>query len=406
MNTHNPQDLVESLRNHLADPNAPLAFLVGAGASCAVPKKGSADPLIPNIQQLTTECRDSACAESGEFSNAWETLSAECELREESANIENILSRIIMKKEAVGEGETLCGLTRSQLILLEKMVRQAIVSATAPPEENIPTAVPHDSFANWLKLSARRKAVELFTTNYDVLIERSLERQRVPMFDGFVGGYQPFFHSESIDDSQLLPPADWVRVWKLHGSVNWEICDRYSDVRIVKGGYPGSGQTILPSYLKYQESRKMPYTAIIDRFSKALNQNNSLLITCGYSFGDQHLNSIIYTALDTKQTSNVVCLRFGEITPDDELVGIAQEKPNLTVVAQNGGVISGKWGSWKLLQPLSPKTDSFMRFVFKNDPPGEGQEDTPLTGQVLLGDFNSFCGLLQTMLPTGETKDV
>jgi hypothetical protein len=405
MTTHNPQDLVESLRNHLADPNAPLSFLLGAGASCAVPQKASSEPLIPNIQQLTTKCQDSACAENDEFSNAWKALSAECELREESPNIENILSRIIMKKEAVGEGETLCGLTRSQLTSLENIVRQAIVSATAPPEDSIPTSVPHDSFANWLKLSARRKAVELFTTNYDVLIERSLERQRVPMFDGFVGGYLPFFHSESIDDSQLLPPAEWVRVWKLHGSVNWEICDRYADVRIIKGDYPGSGQTILPSYLKYHESRKMPYTAIIDRFSKTLNQDNSLLITCGYSFGDQHLNSIIYTALDTKQTSNVVCLRFGNISPDDELAKIAQEKPNLTVVGQNGGVISGKWGNWKLLQPLSQKTNSFMRFVFKNDPPEKGQEATPLTGQVLLGDFNSFCGLLKTMLPRGEAKN-
>lgn len=110
------------------------------------------------------------------------------------------------EKEAIGADETLCGLNQNQLVGLENIVRESIVSATAPPEDIIPEKIPHDDFAQWLKLSSRRKAVELFTTNYDILIERSLERMRVPMFDGFVGSYRPFFHSESLDDLQLLPP--------------------------------------------------------------------------------------------------------------------------------------------------------------------------------------------------------
>ena len=373
MSTHNPQDIVEALRNHLADPNTPLAFLLGAGASCAVPKRQDQpddkhEPLIPNINQLTSACEGAACGEGDDFASAWIALSRECVLREEPPTVENILSRVIMKKEAVGEGENLCGLNRTQLTALEDVIRASIVSATAPPEEDIPDQIPHDAFAKWLKLSSRRRAIELFTTNYDVLIERSLERVRAPMFDGFVGSYKPFFHSESLDDTQLLPPAEWIRLWKLHGSVNWEVEELGKELRIIKGDYPGSGQTILPSYLKYQESRKMPYTAMIDRFSKALNQVNSLLITCGYSFGDQHLNSIIHTALDSRQTSNVICLRYGEIAPDDELIKTAIEKPNFTLLAQNGGVISGRWGTWKLLQPLSGKTDNFMQFVFECDP--------------------------------------
>jgi hypothetical protein len=34
---------------------------------------------------------------------------------------------------------------------------------------------------------------EIFTTNYDLVIEKSLEAIRAPYFDGFVGSYEPFF---------------------------------------------------------------------------------------------------------------------------------------------------------------------------------------------------------------------
>ena len=40
---------------------------------------------------------------------------------------------------------------------------------------------------------------EIFTTNYDLIIEKSLEASQIPYFDGFVGSFEPFFWQESID---------------------------------------------------------------------------------------------------------------------------------------------------------------------------------------------------------------
>lgn len=68
MTTHDPRKLLESLRNHLTQPETNVAFLLGAGTSCAVriavPPEPGADvdappktrSLIPNVTELTAIC--------------------------------------------------------------------------------------------------------------------------------------------------------------------------------------------------------------------------------------------------------------------------------------------------------------------------------------------------------------
>lgn len=50
---------------------------------------------------------------------------------------------------------------------------------------------------------------------------------------------------------------------------------------------------IYPSHLKYEESRKMPYLALIDQLNRFIRKKSSLLILSGYSFNDGHLNDAI-----------------------------------------------------------------------------------------------------------------
>ena len=81
----------------------------------------------------------------------------------------------------------------------------------------------------------------------------------------------------------------WVRFWKLHGSINWLLG---SPENMSRGKSLNAGQIriIHPSHLKYEESRKMPYFAMIDRLQLFLKSN--AFHTCGYSFQDQHINQI------------------------------------------------------------------------------------------------------------------
>lgn len=82
----------------------------------------------------------------------------------------------------------------------------------------------HAEFAAWLSSIQRTRPAEIFSTNYDLLIEHGLEIASVPYFDGFVGTVTPYFSdsaSDPVDDLTASPnlPKAWVRFWKLHGSI-------------------------------------------------------------------------------------------------------------------------------------------------------------------------------------------
>jgi hypothetical protein len=236
------------------------------------------------------------------------------------------------------------------------------------------------------------------------LFERAFEAARVPVFDGFVGTYHPFFYPECVDDDELLPGPKWVRLWKLHGSVSWHLEGGEANRRITRTQPTESGEMILPSHLKYVESRKQPYVAFMDRLSRILNSEHALLISCGYSFGDQHINAMLYEALDNRSTANVIALQFHVVSETDGLCVAAARRSNLTVLGPNGGVVSGKWGSWQLSQPVDNKTSSFMDSAFDSNalPEDKGSpaaKAADLEGRMRLGDFNWFCRFLREMGP-------
>jgi len=351
---------------------------------------------------LTKVC-GTVVSEMGETHGAaWTILAEQCKQDGRAANVENVLSKVRMKIDAIGAGETLVGLDREQLCAIERAICSTIATKVNPSDDTIPERTPHDAFATWVKKVNRTASLEIFTTNYDILFERAFELSRVPVFDSFVGTHRPFFYPECLDDDNLLPAPKWIRMWKLHGSVNWLLEDASAGKRIIRSQPSTSGELILPSHRKYDESRKQPYVAYMDRLSRILNQKYGLLITCGYSFGDEHINAILYGALDNRNTANVIALQFQDLNDNDELVAQAVRQSNLTVVGPNGGVISGIWGLWQLTQPVDSKTCSFMDTGFDSNasPEDEGSPaaaSEDLKGRMRLGDFNWFCRFLNAM---------
>jgi len=145
----------------------------------------------------------------------------------------------------------------------------------------------------------------------------------------------------------------------------------------------------------------------MDRLSHILNFEHALLITCGYSFGDEHINAILYSALENCNTSNIIALQFQELNEDDNLVKVAVRHLNLTVIGPNGGVIYGNWGLWQLSQPVDKKTCSFMDTAFDSNalPEDKGSPaavSPDLMGRMRLGDFNWFCRFLNSMGVNGQ----
>ena len=148
---------------------------------------------------------------------------------------------------------------------------------------------------------------------------------------------------------------------------------------------------ILPSALKYDESRQQPYAAFMDRLTRFLDQDDALLVTCGFSFGDEHINNVIFSAIENQPRTHVYSLQFGEIDDGHDLLGRGQRQRNLIVICPKIGIIGGRRAEWRLEQS-APFVDS----VFDVDV-GSGTGTSPKTGQMRLGDFTKFCAFLQSM---------
>jgi len=153
---------------------------------------------------------------------------------------------------------------------------------------------------------------------------------------------------------------------------------------------------VLPSQRKYDESRKMPYLALMDRLTKALSADGTLLVTCGYSWNDQHVNSTILTALDNGTRSAVIALSYAELDAQPHLVTLAEARNNLLVIAPREGILHGDRRPWALPHAISKATASFLDISFDSDAIPD-LDDTPITGQMRLGDFSTFCAFLATM---------
>ena len=398
--THDPQRVVELLRDHLAAHDKQLLFLFGAGTSSSVNtappptagEKPTHTPLVPALDPMTSECKVAVKSLSEKHEVAWNSLEAECEALDLAPHIENMLGRIRLKINAAGVGEEVLGLDNDQLEMFEGAIRKTIVHLASPKEVSIPSRLPHDDFAMWVRNARRKHPIEIFTTNYDVLIERSLEHARVPVFDGFVGSHAPYFSPDTIESDLTMPGYEWARLWKLHGSINWNL----RQGAVVRTTEASGGEMILPSHRKYDESRKQPYLALIDRLARSMAREGALLITCGYSWSDEHINAVILAALDSPPSHHVIALAYSDLADLPHLCSLAAKRENVVVVGPKEGILKRDRAEWALPSQIDDATASFVDIAFDSDALPDN-ESGPVSGHMRLGDFNWFCKFIVAM---------
>lgn len=145
-----------------------------------------------------------------------------------------------------------------------------------------------------------RTPVEFFTTNYDTLIEDALALAGIEFQDGFVGGGVGFWNLRNYS------PSSGTRaiVSKLHGSIDWykSHSGDASLLRVRHGdtypGKEGGSVMIYPQATKYVNTQRDPFAEIFQRFRQRLSQGSDhVLLVCGYSFGDDHINAEIEIAM-------------------------------------------------------------------------------------------------------------
>lgn len=404
--THNPKQVIEQLQTILSSPSKKIGFLFGAGISMQKTDDtsliiGMNDEKITDKEGVVTGVKEGMLTLatkdlSSTQKAAIEFMKKEIESEVKKFNIETLLSKISEKERAAGY-EKLCNLTKVELEQLRKDIEEKIKTIVSVHDGvariNIEEA-NHNTFAKWIKNANREYPVEIFTTNYDYLLELALEKQQIPYFDGFIGSYEAFFCPEWIESDSTV--RDWVKLWKLHGSLGW---DQNEKNEIIRSSGASGKAMIYPSFLKYDHSKKQPYLSYMDRLSHFLRQDDSVLFVSGYSFGDEHINEIILTSLARSCSSHVFILNRGLIGEGDYLSKeIAQKSAKISLYAKRTAVIGCKFGEWKLdREPDKNESYNIIDTAFDEDATLE-VEDRAETwtgkGDFRLGNFKYFTNFL------------
>lgn len=419
-NTHDPREHIRGFHQILISDKKRIGFLFGAGSSFAT---NIPAVCVPAIAEMTTSIVATLTAHSTEFAAAVQEIRGEIENSNVLFNIESLLSSIEAKRAVIGNG-TLNGLTADLFKDLAVLVKGEVVQLVSihkilAPEDI--SKLAHSNLSSWISKARRRFPAEIFTTNYDYLFEMALEGSGEPYFDGFSGSYEPFFCPEAVEDIEAFPHL--VKLWKMHGSLGWTYRER--DKAVIRNQSSSAEEILIyPSHLKYNTSKKQPYVGLIDRLCTFLQQDDAVLITCGYSFGDKHINERIVTSLRRGANSHVIAMYYDEyvdednnkaygladVTNDVRNMAIHDTKGKMSVYGLRHAVIGGKPGKWQLRN--EPKVDDLIRVsqYFDEDgaiPPEvtgvhKGGEKWEGTGEFRLPDFRRLTEFLND-LSSSET---
>ncbi|MCK4947536.1 MAG: SIR2 family protein [Candidatus Aureabacteria bacterium] len=375
---------IRELKNQLSYSKK-YSFFFGAGTSCALG--------IPNIATLTTEVEKALKDNSlNYFKKIKEDLTST--YPDKIINIEDILNQLRQIRSITGEKDdkSYLDISGKSATELDSEICKKIYAVISTSETTADLSNTKKFFA-WLNMLNRDYSKEIFTSNYDLIIEKALEEIKTPYFDGFVGSYEPFFWQESIerfvDKSDLT--QNWIRLWKVHGSLSWfwKKNSESGSHNIIRVGIISDIKNIdnelviYPSKEKYDSSKKQPFVAYFDRLKNVLLKGELLFIFTGYSFSDQHINEIAFNSL--RQNNRLfILVFFYQDSEVEELFRVSSSYLNLTVFGPTKAIINGTLGEWEYNEDdLKPneKSDSYWDTENK---------------QLILGDFNQLINFLIT----------
>lgn len=344
-NEHDVIRQLDGLQQCLSQNRRPLGLLLAAG--CGLSIQHPTDPTKPLIRDVAGLTDDLVASLAGSAHAAVHKSVVDHLIEDGVAkpNIEAILSHVRAMSRIAGKKD-LHGHNRDAIDKLEVAICEFIAKAVDQilPEKG----TAFHQLGRWLRSQRRQEAIEIFTTNYDLLIEQGLESQKAPYFDGFIGNRQPFLDIAAIEQDQL--PARWTRVWKLHGSINWQF-ERGAGVIRRIGGSAGGAALIHPSHLKYEQSRRMPYLIMIDRLRSFLKKPSAVLVVSGYSFGDDHINECLIEGLRSNPSAVVFGLLFGNLDTYQHAHDFTTTATNLKLLARDAAIVGGRKALWKKSDP-------------------------------------------------------
>jgi hypothetical protein len=173
----------------------------------------------------------------------------------------------------------------------------------------------------------------IFTTNYDLAVEWAAESCGLKYVNGFDGLHRRSFspHNFDLGWRNILARGEarfgtyHFYLAKLHGSLTWHedsesVLESAASARwamyesFLKSSSPTSldGLVVLPSVTKYDRTIGFVLGELFRRFAEFLARPQTCLITNGYSFSDEHVNRLLFTALQNPTLQLVMYLPEAE----------------------------------------------------------------------------------------------
>lgn len=423
---HDAAQEARNLRQVLQDDKQRIGCFLGAGCPLGIYDEAGKESivLIPAILELTKRIADGLDASdkspgaTSTFRKNWDSLWEECKSTDGKAcTVEDILTELRTLTNRRGSASVL-GMTKKVLKDLDDKI---CVLVTEQMRKSLPAhRCSYHRFASWVGGLPRLSPVEIFTPNYDLLFEQAFEQHPLPHFDGFVGSREPWFDLASIEHDAI--PARWTRLWKLHGSINWEKTEETVNgtsltriVRVTREAEAGKVM-IFPSHLKYDQSRRMPYLAMLDRLraffhgeavrkrGDAANRDEDAprLIVCGYSFLDEHLNEVLLDGLRGNRNAQCFALMYSNLSDHPRAVEYAVKQGNLTVLAKDGAVVGTRVG---LYRPGTAGGNEHSPWLYEEDISTTDPSKSDNSVRCRLGDFHYFGLFLEQLCGGGRGYD-
>jgi hypothetical protein len=205
------------------------------------------------------------------------------------------------------------------------LLLQCVVKAAILVEDSWKKAPAFDQLPHHVKLlqslvGARQPGQAspwVFTINYDLAVEWAAESVGIHTHTGFVGIHNRTFSPQSFDlgyrninaKGEARFGCNDVYLAKLHGSLTWEsqnneyrelpASEAWPKLSDIISGKKAVDQSLMvfPRAAKYLQTVGFLSGELFRRFSDFLAKPQSCIILVGYSFGDDHINRLLRSAL-------------------------------------------------------------------------------------------------------------
>jgi hypothetical protein len=297
-----------------------LSFLLGSG--CSSMSKDKVEHGIPTMGPLAAEfCGwfdgmpdPLATVTQKQKAELLEKVGIDLTADDYRKNLERLMDALL-NAERFCDASAVVGLKESVPLIRDVIagVQEFVLRKCTAGKFTTDNSVVDTYRSFYRSLSTRGRGLRppwVFTTNYDLFNERALDRNMTAYSNGFTGTVERFFNpsayrlalAEQLDISSKRWSAvdGFVHFCKLHGSINWVEKEGTGLFSIVEKNNPDPTDDrvmIYPTPSKQTASFGSPYADMFREFQRQVVQDQSILVTMGYSFGDEHVNNIIFQGL-------------------------------------------------------------------------------------------------------------